>query len=95
MTKRAYPRIQVRLNRWRTPTEFYWQGRRYRIEQIDRIWRHSQGQSRGSRLYLVQADGRRFLLHYERESDRWSLVRSPLRVRLGLSLTRLVAHLIT
>lgn len=93
MSNSRSDQVPVRLNRWHTPTEFRWQGAVYRIEQIDRIWRHSQGEARGQRLYRVHARGRVFLLRHERSRDRWTLVRSSLRVRLGLSLTRLVLRL--
>ncbi len=85
--------IRVQLNRWQSPASFCWQGKKYHIEQIERIWRSQPGQSPVVRLYRVRAGGRRFVLRHERTHNRWSLVRAPWRVRLGLSLGRLAALL--
>ena len=93
MAKSKQEPIQVKLNHWRTPYQFRWRNATYPIDCIDRIWRHSQGEMKGQRLYRVRSRGKSFLLHYDREKNRWTLVRSPLRVRPGMTLSRLAVQL--
>lgn len=90
MLKSKQEPIQVRLNRWHTPYQFRWRNGIYPIDSIERIWRYSKGKMKGQRLYRIRSRGKTFLLHYDRSRNRWALVRSPLRIRLGLTLSRLV-----
>ncbi len=85
--------IVIQTNRFGAPSRFFWQGRAYPIEAIDRIWRHPHGRQRGRRLYQVRSRGRTFLLRFDQRLERWSLVRAPWRTRLGIAIERLAAQL--
>lgn len=85
--------IAVQTNRFGAPSRFFWRGRAYPIEAIDRIWRHPHGGQRGRRLYKIRSRGRTFLIRFDQRLNRWSLVRAPWRTRLGLAIERLAAHI--
>lgn len=88
----TYEHIVVQTNSFGAPGRFYWQGRSYHIDTIERIWRSSPGKRRGTRVYKVRSRNRSFLLHYDRRLQRWTLMRAPWRTRLGLSIERLAAR---
>ncbi len=85
--------IIMQFNRFGAPGSFHWQGRTYRIDVIERIWRNSQGARSGLRIYKVRSRNRRFILQFDQRLKRWSLVRTPWRTRLGLAVERLAARL--
>jgi hypothetical protein len=85
--------IVVQPSRYGAPGQFLWQGKTYPIDVIDRIWRSSPGRRAGVRVYRVRSRGRRFTLRYDRQRERWALVRAPWRTRLGLVLERLAARI--
>ncbi len=92
MSQNKYDRIVVQINSFGAPGRFYWQGRSYHIDTIERIWRSSPGKRRGMRVYKVRSRNRSFMLHYDRRLRQWSLLRAPWRTRLGLSIERLAAR---
>ncbi|MCO6453067.1 MAG: hypothetical protein J5I90_19945 [Caldilineales bacterium] len=68
------------------PEQFLWRGRSFRVEMVERIWRSGQQETHGPRTYRVRAAGRTFLLRHDRRHRRWQMMRSPLSLRLGLTL---------
>ncbi|HID33813.1 MAG TPA: hypothetical protein EYP25_04470 [Anaerolineae bacterium] len=92
MTSRHEPVI-VQTNRFGAPGRFYWQGRAYTIDGIDRIWRRPHGIERGRRVYKVRSRGKTFLLQFDQRLQRWSIMRAPWRTRLGLAVARLAARI--
>ncbi len=89
MRTKSLERVAVMTSRSQTPISFRWKGRTHRIDAIERIWRDSAGRSDGPRLYRIRSRQHAFLLRYDRRLQYWSLVRSPLRLRVGLVLTGL------
>ncbi len=61
---------------------FHWRGLAFRVEAIERIRRPTSSQPLGRRFYTVRAGGHRFLICHDRSHHRWTVVRSPLRLRL-------------
>ncbi len=93
----SQPRLEpiiVQSDRAGAPQRFLWGGRAYRIDGIDRIWRHPHGRGRGLRIYQIRSRHRRFLLQFDQRLNQWSLVRAPWRTRLGLAIERLAARMI-
>lgn len=71
---------------------FWWRGRPYRVDAIERIWRSPVSKPRGQRFYRVRCGRHTFLLRQDCADDRWSVVRSPWRARLGLALAGLAGR---
>jgi len=88
MTHHQYDPIIVQANRFGAPGQFRWQGKTYHIDAIERIWRSSQGKRNGLRVYKIRSRRKRFILHFDQKMNRWSLVRAPWRIRLGLAIER-------
>jgi len=86
--------ISVRTSQYGAPGRFFWQGKSYYIDAIDRIWRSTQGKRRGTRVYKVRSGNRSFILRYDLRLKRWFLVRASWRTRLGRSLERFAARVI-
>ncbi len=72
---------------------FHWRGVTFRVEAIERIRRTSVSQPLGRRLYTVRAGGHRFLLCHDRAHHRWTLIRSPWRLRLRQKVAALTVRL--
>jgi len=85
--------IIVQANRFGAPGRFFWQGKSYHIDVIERIWRNSQGKRSGQRVYKVRSRGKGFILLFDQRLRRWSLVRAPWRTRLGMAVERLAARI--
>ncbi len=85
--------VVVHSNRFGAPGQFIWLGRAYHIDVIERIWRSPPGKRAGLRVYQVRSRGRRFMLHFDQQLQRWTLVRAPWRIRLGLAIERLAARI--
>ena len=61
----------------------------FKVDAIERIWRNSHGTRQGQRFYRIRCHKRAFLLHYDQERNRWSVVTAPWRTRLGLTISGL------
>ncbi len=85
--------VIVQTNRFGAPGRFFWQGRAYPIDGIERIWRRPHGVERGRRVYKVRSQGKSFLLQFDQRLQRWSIMRAPWRTRLGLVMERLAARI--
>ena len=79
--------VTVRTSASNTPVSFRWRSVEYRIDYIDRIWRQAHGRPRDQRRYRVRSCQNTFVLHHDRAVGRWSMLRSPLRVRIGFGIT--------
>jgi len=95
MNTPTFEPINMHMNHYDAPGQFYWRGKKYHIDAIERIRRHSHGQRFGQRTYQIRSRGRRFTLRYDRKLQRWYLVRAPWRVRLSLAVERLAARIST
>lgn len=86
--------ITVQSGLYGAPGQFFWQGRRYHIDVIERIWRNPHGRWSGQRIYRVRSQGKRFTLHYDQRLKRWHMMRAPWRIRLGLAVERLATRFV-
>ena len=77
------------------PARFFWRGRSYRIDSIERVWRSGLAEPVGQRLYRIRSAQRTFLLAHDRRLGRWAVVRSPWRMRISLALNSLATRLAT
>ena len=93
MNKKTYERISVYLNQAKAPLSFRWRGRVFKVDAIERIWRNSYGNRQGQRYYRIRCRNRSFLLHHDQVRNRWSVVTSPWRTRLGLTLSGVATRL--
>ena len=92
MTSKSCEPISVRIGAANVPISFRWRGLEFRIEIIDHIWRQSHDRRRDQRLYRIRSRRRTFVLHHDRCIGRWTLIKSPWRIRFGLALAGLTAH---
>ena len=92
MTSKSYEPVSVRIGAANAPISFRWRGLDFRIEIIDRIWRQSHDRRRDQRLYRIRSRRRTFVLHHDRHVGRWTLIKSPWRIRFGLALSSLAAR---
>ena len=90
-TRHAEP-IMVALNSERVPVVFSWQGRNYKIDGIDRIWRLSPKQKRDYRMYRIRSRNLTFVLGHEPRQNHWSLLKSPARLRMGAAMMGMVTR---
>ena len=90
MTLHPYKPIFVRMSAANVPISFRWRGLDYRVDFIDRIWRQAHGRQRDQRLYRVRSRRYTFVLHHDRLVGRWTMIRSPWRVRFGLFIAEFV-----
>ncbi|MBI2906534.1 MAG: hypothetical protein HYX92_02630 [Chloroflexi bacterium] len=59
------------------PESFTWQGKEYKVEEIEGAWREP-----GERRFRLRtAGGRRFELCYEEKEDRWLVTRLERKAR--------------
>ena len=92
MTSRPFDPVSVRIGSANAPISFRWRGLDFHVDLIDRIWRQSHDRRRDQRLYRIRSRKRTFILHHDRYIGRWTLIKSPWRIRFGLALSNLAAR---
>jgi len=85
--------VSVRMGGANVPISFRWRGLDFHVDVIDRIWRQPHGRRHDQRLYRIRSRRRTFILHHDRRLGRWTLVKSPWRVRFGFALSSLVTRM--
>ncbi|HEY52384.1 MAG TPA: hypothetical protein G4N94_02900 [Caldilineae bacterium] len=92
MTPKPCEPVAVRIGSANVPVSFRWRGLEFRVDLVDRIWRQPPERQRDQRLYRIHSRRRTFILHHDRRINRWTLIKSPWRVRFRFVLSSLVAR---